>query len=137
MTPEQLRTLRESRGLTRDELATELGGCTAQAIVKWERGERPIPAWVEEKMLSNVKVTFPLTDLHELLDLAREENISFEDLLSEAIQELVKTRRSRPKAPAPYPVKTGAAYARPFDDPLLKATDAPLVEPPPTKRKAS
>ena len=137
MSPEQLRSLREARGLTREQLAAELGDCTASTVNKWERGMHDIPGWVEDKMLSSVRVTFPLDELHELLDLARSEDLSFEDLLAEAIRELVKARRSRPKAPAPYPVKTGAAYARPFDDPLLKVADAPLVVPPPTKRKAS
>lgn len=86
MTGQQLRDLRDSRSLTREQLAEQLGGCTAQAIVKWERDERPIPAWVEEKMLRTVQIRLPLAELHELLDLAREENLSFEQLLAESIR---------------------------------------------------
>lgn len=135
MTPEQLRTLRESRGLTRDELATELGGCTAQAIVKWERGERPIPSWVEEKMLSNVQIRFPLTDLHALLDYARESGESFETFLSTAVREYLARHRS--KSPGPSPVKTGALYPFPTDEPGLKVADAPPPAEPTKTRKAS
>jgi transcriptional regulator with XRE-family HTH domain len=136
MTPEHLRTLRESRGLTRDELATELGGCTAQAIVKWERGERPIPAWVEEKMLSNVEIKFPISDLHTLLDYARESGESFETFLSTAVREYLAKHRS--KQAAPTPVTTGAVYQFPSDDPTLKvAEDAPPAQTTSKKRQAS
>jgi transcriptional regulator with XRE-family HTH domain len=104
MHPEQLRQLRESRGLTREQLAAELGDCSSSTVNKWERGMHDIPAWVEEKMLSNVRIQFPLSELHELLDLARAEDLSFEDLLAEAIRELVKSRRSHPK---PQPQQAG------------------------------
>lgn len=139
MTGEQLKALRDGRSMTREQLAAELGDCSPSTINKWERNINPVPEWVAEKMLSSVRISFPLTDLHELLDLAREEGISFEDLLSQAIQDLIEVRRSRPKAQAPYPVKTGAvSYPRPFDDPALKvAEDAPPVVPPTKTRKAS
>jgi transcriptional regulator with XRE-family HTH domain len=86
MTGQQLRELRDSRNLTREQLAEQLGGCTAQAIVKWERDERPIPAWVEDKMFRSVQISLPLEELHELLDLARAENLSFEQLLAESLR---------------------------------------------------
>lgn len=95
MRPEQLRSLREARGLTREQMAAELGDCTASSVNKWERGMHEIPAWVEDKMLSNVRINFPLSDLHALLDLAREENISFETLLSEAAQLVIRQRREK------------------------------------------
>lgn len=86
MTPATLLHLRKSRGLTREELATELGGCTAQAIVKWERGERAIPEWVEEKMLRTLKVTLPLEELHWLLSESISSGQSAESILAEAIR---------------------------------------------------
>jgi transcriptional regulator with XRE-family HTH domain len=135
MTPEYLRDLRESRGLTRDELATELG-CSASAIVQWELNKRAIPAWVEEKMLSNVEIKFPISDLHTLLDYARESGESFETFLSTAVREYLANHRS--KQVAPSPVTTGAVYQFPSDDPTLKvAEDAPPAETPTKKRQAS
>ncbi len=86
MTPETLLHLRKSRSLTREELATELGGCTAQAIVKWERGERTIPDWVEEKMLRTIKVTLPLDELHWLLTEALTTGQSAESILADALR---------------------------------------------------
>lgn len=111
MSPEQLRLLRESRGMTREALATELGDCSASTINKWERGMHDIPQWVEEKMLRSTTVKFPLSELHELLDLAREEKIDFGDLLSEGIKLVMEKRRL--KSSAPSPVKTGATPATP------------------------
>ncbi len=65
-------------------------------------------------MLSNVRLEFPLHELHELLDLARAEDLSFEDLLAEAVRYLVKTRRSRPK---PMPQKAGQDSTSPANQP--------------------
>ena len=50
MTPDQLRFLREQRGLTREQLAAYLGDCTASTVNKWERGGRPIPRYIELAM---------------------------------------------------------------------------------------
>ncbi|MBB5038236.1 helix-turn-helix domain-containing protein [Prosthecobacter dejongeii] len=111
MTGEQLRTLRESRDLTREELAAQLGNCSASGIVKWEGGISPVPQWVEEKMMGASVIKFPLSELYELLMMAKEENISFDDLLSEAIQDVLVKRRS--KSQAPNSVNTGAKTAAP------------------------
>lgn len=93
MKAEQLETLRKSRGLTREELANELGGCTAQAIVKWERGERSIPAWVEEKMMRSIPITLPLDELHLLLAEAQASGKSAETIIAEAIRLWLKAQR--------------------------------------------
>ncbi|MCG3206299.1 MAG: hypothetical protein KCHDKBKB_03033 [Elusimicrobia bacterium] len=93
MTKEQLESLRKSRGLTREQLAADLGGCTAQAIVKWERGERAIPAWVEEKMMRAIPVTLPLDELHLLLDEAQASGLSADQIIAEAIRLWLKTKR--------------------------------------------
>lgn len=104
MSPEELRSLRERRGLTRDQLAIDLGGCTAQAIVKWERGERPIPSWVEEKMLRNMQLEFPLEEVNELLHLAKEAGMDFKDLLIEAARHVAASRaQGKPQAPSVKP----------------------------------
>lgn len=99
MTGEQLRFLRESRGQTREQLAEALGDCSASTINKWEREINPVPGWVAEKVLSTARVVLPLTQLHELLDLARESGMTFEDLLTEAAEYVVAKRRSKSQAP--------------------------------------
>lgn len=93
MTAEQLRHIRENKGWTRDKMALELGGCTAQAIVKWERSERPIPAWVEEKLMRTVEMALPLTDIRDLIDASIEADKPFELLLAEAVREWLARRR--------------------------------------------
>jgi|GEM_PF-2131296 len=89
MTAEQLRHLRESRDLTRDELASELQ-CSASAIVHWEGGKRSIPAWVEEKMLRKVKVEMPLEDLDILLEHARATGKNFQQVLGDALRRYLR-----------------------------------------------
>lgn len=104
MTGDQLKALREARNLTREQLATALGDCSQSTINKWERNINPVPDWVEEKMLSNVQIHFPLTDLHALLDYSRESGESFEDFLSAAVREFIANHRSKHPAPT---VKAG------------------------------
>ena len=86
--------LRKSRSLTREQLAVELG-CTAPAIVKWERGERAIPAWVDEKMLRNMPLTLPIEDLQTLLDLSRKTGRDFAAILGQAVRDYLKTTKSK------------------------------------------
>jgi transcriptional regulator with XRE-family HTH domain len=105
MTPETLKQLRKDRGLTREELASQLG-CSASAIVHWEGGAREIPSWVEEKMLKNIQLTFPLEQLHEMMNMARDLEMSFEDLLKESIQHVITTRRSKTGASTVSPEAT-------------------------------
>lgn len=97
MTPDTLRKLRESRNLTREELAQKLN-CSASAIVQWELAKREIPAWVEKEMMQGVELTFPLDQLNEMMNIAREMDMSFEDLLKESIQHALAARRSKPLA---------------------------------------
>lgn len=106
--------------MTREQLAADLGDCSPSTINKWERNINPVPEWVAEKMLNSVRISFPIDELHELLDLARSEDLSFEDLLSEAIRELVKARRSRSK-PQPLTVNAG-----PANDALSPSNITPL-----------
>ena len=109
MTGDQLKALREARSFTREQLAADLGDCSASTINKWERDINPVPAWVAEKMLRNVKISFPIEQLHQLLDLAREENMSFEQLLTEAIRDRIAARHSKPSALTVKPGQIAAA----------------------------
>lgn len=110
MTPETLLKLRKDRGMTREELA-EFLGCSASAIVQWEGNKRAIPSWVAEKMLVNTEITLPLTELEELLNLAKEEGISFAELLKESCQLLLATRRERKQPKRPKIISLGAHIA--------------------------
>ena len=133
MSPEELRSLRERRGLTRDDLATQLGGCTAQAIVKWERGERPIPAWVEEKMLRNMQVEFPLEEVNELMHIAKELGVDFKGLLVEAARHIAETKRmGKPEAPTvnPGPATTPSADIVPLHSHITTARERAIAAEP-------
>lgn len=101
MTASQLRQLRESRGLTRAELAEELGDCSASTVNKWERGMHAIPAWVRDKMLGHVKLDLPLEELQILLEVARVRRVDFSKLLAEAIRAYIADRRIEKKTPPP------------------------------------
>jgi transcriptional regulator with XRE-family HTH domain len=100
MTAQQLRHIRESRNWTRDELAAHLQGCTAQAIVKWERNERPVPVWVAEKLLRTTEITLPLADMYDLLNAAMKNGKPFEAVLTDAIRAWIQ--RNTPAPPTTY-----------------------------------
>jgi transcriptional regulator with XRE-family HTH domain len=107
MTAQQLRHIRESRNWTRDELAAHLQGCTAQAIVKWERNERPVPVWVAEKLLRTTEITLPLADMYDLLNAAKDQNKPFEAVLTDAIRSWIQ--RNTPAPPTTYPLPSDEA----------------------------
>lgn len=46
MIPEDLRAARKQLGLTQAGLAAALG-VTTTAVAYWERGERPMPPWMD------------------------------------------------------------------------------------------
>jgi transcriptional regulator with XRE-family HTH domain len=92
MKPETLRHLRETRSLTREQLAVVLG-CSAAAIVQWEAGRREIPGWVEEKMMRSIPVKLPLDELHLLLTEAQSSGLAAENIIAEAIRLWLKSRR--------------------------------------------
>ncbi len=86
MTGDQLKALRISRGLTREQFAAEFN-TSASTLNKWERNINPVPDWVEEKALRNVPLTLPLEALARLLDYSRNHDMPFERVLALAIQQ--------------------------------------------------
>lgn len=96
MTPHALRHLRESRDWTREEMAQQLGGITASSVVKWERGERPIPPWVVEKLLRTVEITFSVADLQRLVDYALQRGADFETILASAVRQFLQHQPATP-----------------------------------------
>lgn len=110
MTADELKSLRKSRGQTRDELAKALN-CSAAAIVHWENDTRSIPDWVVEKLMSTTTVDLPLGELQRLLQFVTASGGDFKQILSEAISSYLEAQEkdmgdpiSKQKAPT---VKAG------------------------------
>jgi len=126
MTPQQLRHLREARGLTREELARELK-CSAGAIVQWEGNSRAIPTWVVDKMLESATITLPLKELHELIDIALQREADFGSILADAIRAYIANQRGEDKVsqfPDPKPAQNPAPQAQ---KPGQLAAEDPVV----------
>jgi transcriptional regulator with XRE-family HTH domain len=87
MTALQLQHIRQSRNLTRQGLAAFLGDCTGSAVNHWESGKTPIPGWVAAKLLGSATISIPLTELGALLEISRQENLNFDEFLSQALLE--------------------------------------------------
>ena len=51
MTPRELRDLRTGRAHSQRQLAAVLG-VAGNTVARWERGERPIPRWVDQVLAS-------------------------------------------------------------------------------------
>ena len=92
MTPPQLLSIRKSRKMTREQFAIMLGSCTGSAVNHWENGTTPIPEWVAEKLLRTTAITLPLDDLSRLLEIARQEGLAFDQLLTQSIREYLARR---------------------------------------------
>lgn len=107
----QLRQWRQAHDLTLRDLAKALDDQVHYStLTGWEtaeEGNRPIPKWAEEKILSTTKLSFTLAELHDLLDIAREEKISFLQLLGDCIREHL-ARRRQAKASAPVSFATAS-----------------------------
>ena len=54
MTPEDLKSIRESTGLTQEQFAKELR-VTKDCISSWEMGRRTIPGYQEHNILLTIK----------------------------------------------------------------------------------
>lgn len=98
MTADQLRTIRESRRLTRKEFADELGDCSESTVNKWERGVNPVPAWVEDKILRKVRFDVNLEDLQVLMEHGRTQGRGLDSILAEAVHEYAEKHRAEERA---------------------------------------
>jgi transcriptional regulator with XRE-family HTH domain len=97
ITPEQLLQLRKERRLTRQELANELG-CSPGAIVQWEGRKRGIPAWVADKMYSNLPLEFTIQELAEMFQLCQQLGCTIPELFQDSIRAtLSKHSKANPK----------------------------------------
>lgn len=93
MTGAQLKAIRESRGLTQNELAAFLGDTTHGTVSKWEKDVHAIPQWVADKMMTSTQLTLPLDMLQQLMDYATTHQMEFSELLTEALRAYLR----RPK----------------------------------------
>jgi len=71
-------------------MAEALRDVSHTTIMRWEDDPSAvIPSWVVERLFADMPVTLPLSDLHTLLDMARENKQPFEAVLSAAIREYI------------------------------------------------
>lgn len=95
MTGPQLKYWRTSHGFTLREVSELLESeVNHTSLSRWEASQNDIPKWAEEKLLSSTKIELALDELHELMDLAREEKISFNELLADCIRQHLARRRA-------------------------------------------
>jgi transcriptional regulator with XRE-family HTH domain len=91
MTGPQLRVWRTSHDLTLREVADRLS-VTHTTISRWEADPEEIPSWATDKLLGKTEIQLPLNELHQLLDIARTEGRTFQEIMSEAIRALLRDR---------------------------------------------
>lgn len=97
MNGSQLNSWRSSHGLTLRQLAADYldNEVTHVTLSRWETdddGKKHIPKWAAEKLLSKTELKLSLNELHQLLDISREDNRPFNELLSEAIRGWIQRR---------------------------------------------
>jgi hypothetical protein len=90
----QLRTWRKAADLSLRQLADDtLGGqVTYSTIGRWEQSPDEIPEWVTEKLLGETQIQLSLTELHKLLDLARENQMDFNEILTVAVRDYLRAK---------------------------------------------
>lgn len=104
MTGAQLKHLRISRGWNLREMATAIGDVSHTSIMRWENApDETIPSWIDERLFRTMPITLPLEDLHALLDLAREEGLTFQQLLASSLKSYIAERKPQNVTPLPPP----------------------------------
>lgn len=100
MTGPQLRAWRKSAHLTGVEVTKLLGDdITQSTLSRWEASDSEIPQWATNKLLNTTTIEIPLEELHQLLDIARKDDVDFQGILTLAIQEyLARRRQEKPRA---------------------------------------
>jgi len=95
-------------------MAEFLGSCTGSGVNSWENEAAPVPDWVAEKLLRTTDITLPLEDLSCLLEMARQEGLAFDQLLTQLIREYLAHRTSKALPPTsrdsdPHPGQSNVA----------------------------
>lgn len=95
MNAKQFQQIRKTKKLTRENLA-QLLGCSASAVYKWEKGERTIPKWAAEKMLSNIEISLTLESLNALTEIAAQTGSSLNFILQQTIRQHIAAENATP-----------------------------------------
>lgn len=106
MTGAQLKHIRLSRGWKLRDMAAALKDVSHTTIMRWEDDcpSDPVPSWVTERLFRTMPVTLPLEDLQALLEMAREEKLPFEQILSGALRAYLEQKATQPDNVTPlYP----------------------------------
>lgn len=104
MTGPQLKYWRTSHDLTLRQVSDMLAGdVNHTTLSRWESLDDHIPQWAQDKLLSSTKITLPLSELQDLIDMARENNTPLQELLADCIREhLARRHQSKGKTPVRY-----------------------------------
>ena len=91
-----MKAWREAAGLTLNEAAFMLHGDVSQpTLSRWEQSEKAIPQWACDIFLGATKITLSVDELHALLDYARKNDRSFNEVLAEAIRSWLSRQNTK------------------------------------------
>jgi len=101
MTGPQLKHWRESQNLSLRTVADDIldKEVTHTTLSRWEASTDPIPKWASDTLLKITQVSLPLQDLHDLLNVAKDDHLNFQDLLAFCIREHLERRRKAKEQP--------------------------------------
>jgi len=88
MTGRELRTARQSKGMTQKEFATFLS-VSRPTVTAWEQETNPVPNWVAEKLQSHGLKLNPKLDYEtfsKAQEKARAEGVSFDEWVANLIK---------------------------------------------------
>jgi transcriptional regulator with XRE-family HTH domain len=121
----QLKHIRLTRGLNLREMADLIGDISHTTVMRW--GNDPhteVPDRVTEKLFRTLPVTLPLEDLHSLLELAREDKLSFQQIITGAFKAYLTAKNPAP-ADNILPLPLPAESAKVAEDPTPYKTGPP------------
>ncbi len=71
------------------------GDVTQPTLSRWEQSEKAIPQWACDIFLGATKITLSVDELHALLDYARKNDRSFNEVLAEAIRSWLSRQNTK------------------------------------------
>lgn len=88
MSPTELRSYRKKKKMTQAEFATWLPA-TKRAVVAWETGQNPVPAWVQSKVEGESFKLNPKLSYEEFVqaqEVAASKNMTMEEWIADLIK---------------------------------------------------
>ena len=86
MSSEELKAFRRKKGWSHARLAKELE-VSIHTVQAWEQGKNPIPKLIEKHLLSQMEVSIPIELILDINQVAKDENITFDEALFKVIRE--------------------------------------------------